>query len=109
MTAPLIVVQPPSAQPAAAPAGPVHFLSGGDAAALGLERLLLRAERLHRDRRLRRVAPLAGYRGQWCWTRPRTASTCSRPCSWSSCRHARPGRARHVWAGADRIATRRRP
>jgi len=58
MTAPLIVVQPPSAQPAAAPAGPVHFLSGGDAAALGLERLLLRAERLHRDRRLRRVAHL---------------------------------------------------
>jgi ornithine carbamoyltransferase len=61
MAVPLGVVQPPSAQPGAAPTGPAHFLSGADAAALGLERLLLRAEWLHRDRRLRRVAnPLAG-------------------------------------------------
>jgi ornithine carbamoyltransferase len=38
-----------------------HYLSGADAGALGLERLLLRAEWLRRDRRVRRVSqPLAG-------------------------------------------------
>jgi ornithine carbamoyltransferase len=61
MAVPLAAVQPPSAPVAGAHGGPVHFLSGSDAAALGLERLLLRAEWLHRDRRLRRASePLAG-------------------------------------------------
>jgi ornithine carbamoyltransferase len=61
MTVPLTVAQPPSRRAAGSPFGPIHFISGADAVALGLERLLLRAEWLHRDRRLHRVAdPLAG-------------------------------------------------
>jgi ornithine carbamoyltransferase len=61
MTVPLTVAQPPSRRTAGSPSGPIHFISGADAVALGLERLLLRAEWLHRDRRLHRVAdPLAG-------------------------------------------------
>ncbi len=62
MGTPLTAAPPPSARATGAADGPMHFLSGADAGALGLERLLLRAEWLHRDRRLRRVAaPLAGY------------------------------------------------
>ncbi len=60
MTVTLNAVGSAAALPGA-PARSIHFLSGADAAALGLERLLLRAEWLHRDRRLHRVAdPLAG-------------------------------------------------
>ncbi len=50
----------PRAAGRAAP-GVRHFLTAADAGALGLERLLVRAEWLRRDRRVRRVAtPLAG-------------------------------------------------
>ncbi len=60
MAVPLDVIRSPQVK-ASLPAGPMHFLSGADAGALGLERLLLRAEWLRRDRRLRRVSePLAG-------------------------------------------------
>jgi ornithine carbamoyltransferase len=61
MAVPIPAVNARSPQPGAARTAAMHFLSGADAAALGLERLLLRAEWLHRDRRLHRVAdPLIG-------------------------------------------------